>query len=865
MSYINNKNEHFSGSKTFDKISKTKHKNFDIFGSSGADHLTLDALSRTSGNVKDNPNIEYFGYGGFDMLEYSGGGVKSVKLSVLNSTTVFSTGGYSTGGGFDSLDVWAYNVEGFNLTGQNDDADFRGLGYGVLVEAAGGNDEITGTYNHDTIHGGSDNDWISGSDGWDHLYGDDGKDTIYGGSGDDWVEGGDGADLLHGGVGEDSIFGGDGNDTIDAGSNNDTVYGGSGADSITAGGGNDTIDADIGSDTVYGGTGDDTIDVGGLDNADQIVHGGSGSDVIMALAEINKKGDTEIWGDGHDDENNSRQSSYNEADMFFIGAASTTIEMPSFPNNSAEEEYDTIAGYAINAGTTIVKASPLGSLGSIGASIGFSLAAEGLKDVILGGANADAGVPIITTSASQVYINDFDIWADTAVIALDGNADDVTGLVTFDATKGASLQFTVESYKFLTLTLDQTTTSILENEASISASFMNNAGIKQELLNNMILNSLVVQKTQNSDGSWSTTAKTLSGIDMVLDDPDSSTDDEQGELRSMLSTSGEDGVWIMGNFGNSILYGNSNSLAGTNSDNVMYSGRHAGEGFGDLWYADEATFMYGGQGSDVIFGSTVGGDRLYGGEGDDYINGVGVSLAGGDSPDEIYGGQGNDVASFAAIYAEDDSGNSNQVGGYGYKAGSATTYLGIAVDLSNDNTVYQIDSTQWGYFASEMGSNGHINDMPTTWTDGSAVYGDKAANLYEIEGVEGTDNADVLVGDNGANVLIGNAGSDLLVGNGGDDELRGNAGKDRYFGGSGADTFIFDGSANTGQKVWWETIYDFAVGEDSIRLEGTRDKDFGQLSIFNVSGGAIVNYGDGSILVENVSAADLNSDHFVFG
>ena len=106
---------------------------------------------------------------------------------------------------------------------------------------------------------------------------DDGGDSYTGSGDDENIEGGDGDDVIFAGGGINEVDGGDGDDTITAGAGTDTLNGGEGDDAINGGSGNDTLDGGEGDDDVNGGSGDDLV----YSNAgDDILRGGSGIDTI---------------------------------------------------------------------------------------------------------------------------------------------------------------------------------------------------------------------------------------------------------------------------------------------------------------------------------------------------------------------------------------------------------------------------------------------------------------------------------------------------------------------------------------------------------------------------------------------------------
>ena len=120
-----------------------------------------------------------------------------------------------------------------------------------------------------------------------------------------------------------------------------------------------------------------------------------------------------------------------------------------------------------------------------------------------------------------------------------------------------------------------------------------------------------------------------------------------------------------------------------------------------------------------------------------------------------------------------------------------------------------------------------IEYLTTTQTSGTT-----AMNLAGNELSQG------IIGNNGANVLSGNAGDDMLSGVGGADGLNGGLGNDRLFGGAGADAFIFNTALNATTNV--DTIGDFVVVDDIMRLENTGAGLFNTLANGTLAGTALV-------------------------
>jgi Ca2+-binding RTX toxin-like protein len=111
--------------------------------------------------------------------------------------------------------------------------------------------------------------------------------------------------------------------------------------------------------------------------------------------------------------------------------------------------------------------------------------------------------------------------------------------------------------------------------------------------------------------------------------------------------------------------------------------------------------------------------------------------------------------------------------------------------------------------------------------------------------VEGTD---------GDDVLTGLGGDDIVSGLAGDDTLEGGTGNDMLTGSGGADLFAF-----VGREFGADTITDFEDGTDRIMLPGMAD------AIEDSANGAVITFGNGTVLVAGVNAADPNADDFLSG
>jgi Ca2+-binding RTX toxin-like protein len=143
-----------------------------------------------------------------------------------------------------------------------------------------------------------------------------------------------------------------------------------------------------------------------------------------------------------------------------------------------------------------------------------------------------------------------------------------------------------------------------------------------------------------------------------------------------------------------------------------------------------------------------------------FVQGLSVNLA-------------NDAAN---VTLEGGSGNDLLVGGSGddffQGGGGADAIAGGA----------GVDTVSYRSSALAVGVN-----LATGLGSGGDAVGD---TLTGIENVLGSEQGDILTGNDGANVLSGFAGADTLNGGGGDDILDGGAGDDTIVGGQGVDTML---------------------------------------------------------------------------
>ena len=175
-----------------------------------------------------------------------------------------------------------------------------------------------------------------------------------------------------------------------------------------------------------------------------------------------------------------------------------------------------------------------------------------------------------------------------------------------------------------------------------------------------------------------------------------------------------------------------------------------------------------------------GTDLLLGGRGDDSLTGAPRD---GPYPADILKGRGGDDALAQGALLDGGSGSDLLIaapcvgqtvrGGPGIDSVSfVRSYLGLGVQATLGGTAILP--------AHALSGRQVPAGCPIPVSQPTRVRG-------SIEGIEGSPESDVLIGDNSANRLLGRGGDDLLVGRGGSDFLVGGNGRDSMLGGLGWD------------------------------------------------------------------------------
>ncbi|MEP1962422.1 hypothetical protein [Tateyamaria sp.] len=291
----------------------------------------------------------------------------------------------------------------------------------------------------------------------------------------------------------------------------------------------------------------------------------------------------------------------------------------------------------------------------------------------------------------------------------------------------------------------------------------------------------------------------------------------------VMGGNGDD--WIRLGQGNDIsrdgTNGNDTVLANAGHDSVM-------AGAGDDVVQGHAGFdsLEGGAGDDRLFGGN-GFDTLRGGDGDDLI-------VGGNGRDLIFLGNGDDVFfdnAQAGIYASDTvwggAGYDHLGGGGGDEFLDGGSEKDLILGRKGNDTLY----------------GGDQNDTIFGGDDNDVVWGGKGQDKVYLGNGDDRFNDTEQVGAFGRDFVQGGAGNDTLESRAGDDTLSG---------GAGADVFIF--ADTPGDRI----VTDFNNGPDTIQVEAA------QLSVRDTKAGLLLEWDDGSVLLEGVMAADMQPGDLVF-
>lgn len=712
-------------------------------------------------------NTALYGLAGDDTLV--GGGTSSNKLyGGQGNDTYFVIGNTQSivelaGEGTDTVWVSRYfgdyrmadNVENAFVS-----ADYRG--FDVLAVIGNGlANQITGSFNRDSLEGGAGDDTLKGGLGNDTLSGGSGNDSMVGGLGDDTYV----VDSLNDVVVERSREGTDtvisklagytlganverllfdltgtaGNDLLLGGTLEDTLNGGAGADTLVGGKGNDTYLIDNQADVIT------ELANEGIDTAQSSVSYALG----QGLENLTLTGSTALNGTGNSDANlltgnsgSNRLEGQDGADTLDGGAGVDTLlggagndtylidNLTDVITEFANEGVDTVqssVGYTLSGNVenlTLTGTAALNGTGSATANLiqGNSgnnrLDGQGGADTLVGGAGNDTYVVDNAQDVVTEFVNE--------------------GIDTVEASASYSLSDHIEN---LTLTGNQTITG--------SGNSLHNQ-IKGNGANNALFGNGGNDTLDGGAGN-----DTLDGGA----DNDTYVVDSEGDLIVEDAAGGYDQV------NSSVSY-----TLQVNVEKLTLTGSQAITGSGN--------------GANNRITGNGANNKLYGNGGND-------ALDGGAGDDTMDGGVGHDtyvVDSANDVIIEAANGGYDQV----------TAKVSYTLQDNIEALYLDEGATGPGYAYATFGIGNVLNNY---------LQGNSGANF--LDGSEGNDTLD------------GNGGEDTLVGGAGEDWLYANQGYNAMYGGEGND--VYQLYLTNGMEADVGT-YSWDGSQDVINLWGWSDQ-----------------------------------------
>lgn len=734
------------------------------------------------------------------------------------------------GGGMDTADFKSNSsaiTVALNDSGLNNDSVHVGT-----VTSSSGNSMLYGIEN------------LRGSEYADTITGNAGTNTIEGGAGNDTLSGGGGIDTLSyrsatGGVAVNlseslsyglypgTVSGAAGADMV---SGFENIIGSAYADTLTAHNGGSVIDAGAGGDTISGSAGDDILR-GGLGN--DLISGGAGTDRALFSG---------LYTD-YSYIINTANTSDAFAGVTLVGSdgkdiVKSDVEYIAFDNSSG-----LVMDVAQSAryGTAIFVSDGIGNVGSSNPTLTGTTG----NDILTG-----------TSVANQTLLglagND----------VLDGGGGTATGSAGGDSLMGGQGNDTyvvysyadkiVEDYYAGTDTVQARVSYILPTNVENLTMTYFNSGLTYLGLGNNLNNSMTggagADKLYGRDGDDSLSG--LSGNDYLAGGNGQDTlyggdgndalygnagldtiyggagndiiDPGTGYYETLYGGAGDDIYIINENYfmpystmienaneGNdTVITSNGSFTLANNVENLAFVGVTGGNGTGNslantIVGNTGNNTLDGGAGNDVLYGdnaNTTLSDGMAGGTSDYLIGGAGNdvlwgqsgddTLDGGTGNDTMRGGTGNDTyyvdsTSDYAIDAANLAAGSN--GGLINTGGVDWIYASASVDMGDTNRFQYIENVRL------------VDTAPAFTMTGSNYY------TTDYLGIVGTENSNILTGNQFDNFIIGVAGDDTMTGGGGNDVLIGGIGNDTLDGGYGemdialyGTSSIYDTISNTG-------------------------------------------------------------------
>lgn len=578
----------------------------------------------------------------------------------------------------------------------------------------------------------SDINDINGTEGNDILVGTAGEDNMQGGAGRDRLNGGDGDDIVAGGADNDYVYGDGGNDTLYGGDGNDALVGHSGEDTIYGEDGNDGVFGGGNDDQIFGGAGNDTL-YG--DGANDLIDGGTGDDKVFG----GSGNDTLVYtaGEGADQISGNTGVDTVRINMTAADLDANRSELADFANWLDGQIADA-GGEAAHAGRNNADSFTIDSMGLTVSSV------ERVEFVVDGEV-----VPV------EDVLNSAPVANATQSLTI-GEDLTVSGLVGASDPDGDTLNCTIsEGPANGACVLDAHTG---EFTYTPNEDFAGNDSFKVLI----------------DDGNGGTTEQVVTvSVDAVADVPTLTASVSEVTGTEINGTDGSDTIVggagddnIQGGSGNDTIYGDGASSSGVTVALDIDASLNDGDG------SETLSLTISGVPSDASLsaGTDLGGGTWQLGESD--LSNLTMSLA-----------EASDVTLDVTATATEANGSTQQV----------------SQQISVEASGFGGDDVIAGGAGNDVIYGGGGTDIVDLSGANSGVYVDLSANfsvgegfdqLNGIEGANGSQYGDTLVGNNSDNVFNGGDGGDAIYAFGGDDIIDGGAGGDALYGYSGDDTII---------------------------------------------------------------------------
>jgi Ca2+-binding RTX toxin-like protein len=705
---------------------------------------------------------------------------------------------------------------------------------------------IVGNNGANLLDGGASDDVLVGLGGNDALLGGSGSDTMYGGLGDDVYYVQDSGDQVfeNGGEGSDRIAtsisfalaSGSEVETIETITQSDTtalniygseyaqlVIGNNGVNLLDGGGGNDVLVGLGGNDALLGGSGNDTM------------YGGLGDDVYY----VQDSGDQVF-------ENGGEGSDRIAVSISFALASGSEVETIETITQSAT---DALNLYGSEYAQLVIGNNGVNLLDGGGGN--DVLVGLGGSDALLGGSGSDTmygglgdDVYYVQDSGDQVFENGGE------------GSDRIAVSISFALASGSE----VETIETITQS-DTTALNIIGSEyaqlviGNNGANLLDGGGGDDVLLglggNDALLGGsgndamhgglgddvYYVQDSgdqafENGGEGSDRVAASVSFALAAGSEIETLETIAQGDSASLHLTGNEFAQTVIGNAGANLLDGGAGNdvLVGLGGNDALVGGAGAdlmyGGGSNDTYYVQDAgdqAIEFAGEGSDRVAASIsfalAAGSEIETIETLNQSDSSAINLTGNEFGQTIAGNIGNNVL-------DGGGGNDTLFGG----SGNDVLIGGAGADImegANGDDLYFVDNA--ADVVREVAFGGNGNDRAVTSV--SYVLG----ALAEVETIEAislsaTDALNI-TGSNYDNRIVGNNGANVLDG--------GFGGLDTLVGAGGADIFAFT-SALDASNV--DTIADFQVGIDKIRLAGGPGEPFAALASGTLAAGAFMSF-----------------------